>query len=229
MTATRDAQHGYRKQRSTEAALHVITDQALQAMDSGNVCILVLLDLSKCFDVVPHTKLLEKLSLYGVEIPWFRNYLAQHSQQVQVRCADGATLLSDSKVNEIGVYQGGALSCVLYMLFANDLCLCVPEDITVVQFADDTQIMVTGRKCDVDRLVARMEDALRRVYQWFCHNDMKLNAAKTQMLVLGTPAMLRTLAPVTPNFCTTTITESNHCEKPWSDNGPPPDLCATCR
>ena len=63
-----DAQHGYRKQRSTETALHVITDQALQAMDSGNVCIIVLLDLSKCFDVVPHTKLLEKLSLYGVEI-----------------------------------------------------------------------------------------------------------------------------------------------------------------
>ena len=109
-----DAQHGYRKQRSTETALHVRTDQALQAMDSGNICILVLLDLSKCFDVVPHTKLLEKLSLDGVEISWFRNYLAQHSQQVQVRCADGATLLSDSKVNEIGVYQGGVLSCVLY-------------------------------------------------------------------------------------------------------------------
>ena len=98
------------------------------------------------------------------------------------------------------------------MLFANDLCLCVPEDITVVQFAADTQLMVTGSKRDVDRLVARMEDALTRVYQWFCHNDMKLNTAKTQMLVLGTPAMLRTLAPVTLNFCTTTITESKEAK-----------------
>ena len=203
-----DAQHGYRKQRSTETALHVITDQALQAMDSGNIGILVLLDLSKCFDVVPHARLLEKLSMYGVNISWFRDYLAQHSQQVQVRRADGTALLSDSKENAIGVYQGGALSCVLFMLFANDLCLCVPDDVTVVQFADDTQLMVTGRKCDVQQLTARMEDVLGHVYQWFCHNGMKLNAAKTQLIVLGTPAMLRTLAPVRLNFCAATITES---------------------
>ena len=36
-----DAQHGYRKQCSTETALHVITDEALRAMDNGNICILV--------------------------------------------------------------------------------------------------------------------------------------------------------------------------------------------
>ncbi|KAF0310588.1 hypothetical protein FJT64_018450 [Amphibalanus amphitrite] len=55
------------------------------------------------------------------------------SRQVQMRCADGSILLSDSKENTIGVYQGGALSCVLYMLFSNDLCLSVPEDVTIVQ------------------------------------------------------------------------------------------------
>ncbi|KAF0309242.1 Metabotropic glutamate receptor [Amphibalanus amphitrite] len=45
------------------------------------------------------------------------------------------------KENTIGVYQGGALSCVLYMLFSNDLCLSVPEDVTIVQYANDTQLM----------------------------------------------------------------------------------------
>ena len=96
----------------------------------------------------------------------------------------------------------------IFMLFSNDLCLSVPEDVTIVQYADDTQLMVTGRKCDLQSMTARMEDALARVYLWFCHNGMKLNAAKTQMLVIGTPAMLRTLPPVTLNFCATTITES---------------------
>ena len=203
-----DAQHGYRKQRSTETALHAVTDRALQAMDNGNICILVLLDLTKCFDVVPHAKLLEKLSAYGVDVTWFRNYLAHHTQQVQMRSADGTTLLSDSKDNDIGVFQGGALSCVLYMIFSNDLCLCVPPDVTIVQFADDTQLMVTGRKCYVDQLIARMEHALACVFQWFCHNGMRLNTAKTKMLVIGTPAMLRGLAPVTLDFCATNITES---------------------
>ena len=203
-----DAQHGYRKYHSTETALHAITDRALHAMDKGDICILVLLDLSKCFDVVPHEKLLEKLSLYGITTDWFKDYLADHSQQVQVRCADGTTMTSNTKDNTIGVYQGGALSCIMYMLYANDLSLFVPEDVTIVQYADDTQLMVTGRKSDVLRLIARMENALDTVYQWFCHNGMKLNAKKTQMIVLGTPSMLRDLQPIKIQFCGNIINES---------------------
>ena len=38
----------------SEIALHVITDKILQAMDGGESSILVLIDLSKCFDVGPH-------------------------------------------------------------------------------------------------------------------------------------------------------------------------------
>ena len=63
-------QQGYRKLHSTETALNVITDRVLQAMDNGEISILVLLDLSKCFDVVPHQKLLHKLNLYG-DTEWF--------------------------------------------------------------------------------------------------------------------------------------------------------------
>ena len=59
-----DSQHGYRNRHSTETALHIVTDLVMQSMDEGKIYILELLDLSKCFDVVPHTKLLEKLSLH---------------------------------------------------------------------------------------------------------------------------------------------------------------------
>ena len=40
------SQHGYRKGYSTETALHVITDKILEAMDRGEVSILVLIDLT---------------------------------------------------------------------------------------------------------------------------------------------------------------------------------------
>ena len=53
-----------------------------------------------------------------------------------------------------------------------------------------------------------MEHALRKVFDWFCHNGMKLNAKKTQMLVLGTPAMLRNLPPVTLRFSGSVIPDS---------------------
>ena len=107
-------QHGYRKRHSTETALHVMTDRILRAMNSGEVSILVLLDLSKAFDFVPHDKLLEKLALCRVDQHWFDNYLSDHTQQVQVRGSDGGTTLSQ-KPNSIGVFQGGSLSCALYI------------------------------------------------------------------------------------------------------------------
>ena len=203
-----DAQHGYRKNRSTETALHVITDRVLHAMDRGEISVLVLLDLSKCFDVVSHAKLLAKLALYGIDTAWFRSYLSGHTQQVRVQSTGGRHLLSRTRVNSIGVFQGGALSCILYMLFANDLSLRLSSDVTIVQYADDTQLLVSGSKRDIQRLISSMEDALCYVHNWFCHNGMKLNAKKTQMIVLGTPAMLRTLPPVVVRFCGNTITDS---------------------
>ena len=202
------AQHGYRKLHSTETALNVITDRVLDAMDNGEISILVLLDLSKCFDVVPHQKLIEKLKLYGVDTVWFDSYLRGHVQQVQIRRADGTSIVSRPRENSIGVFQGGSLSCVLYMLFASDLSLHVPDGVTIVQFADDTQILVTGKKRDLATIVSLTETALDIIYRWFCQHGMKTNASKTKMLVLGTPAMLRSLPPVTISFCETVLRDT---------------------
>ena len=152
--------------------------------------------------------MLAKLALYGIETDWFRSYLSGHTQQVRVHSSGGRQLLSRTRQNGIGVFQGGALSCILYMLFANDLSLRLPSDVTVVQYADDTQLLVSGPKREVQRLVSGIENALSYVYDWFCHNGMMLNATKTQMLVLGTPAMLRTLPPVVVRFCGNVIADS---------------------
>ena len=94
------------------------------------------------------------------------------------------------------------------MLYANDLSLGVNDDVTIIQYADDTQVLVSGNRRDLHRIVARMQIALNYIYTWFCHNGMKLNTAKTQMLVLGTPAMLRDLPPVSINFCGTVIKDA---------------------
>ena len=102
-----DAQHGYRKNRSCETALHVVTDDILRAMDRGEITLWAMVDLSKCFDMVPHDKLLEKLSLYGIDSFWLSDYLDGHTQQVQVtNSALGSVSRSSIRENTIGVYQG---------------------------------------------------------------------------------------------------------------------------
>ena len=155
-----DAQHGYRKGYSTETALSVITEHVLTAMDSGQISVLVLLDLSKCFDVVPHQGLLNKLSMYGVDTEWFADYLSGHTQQIQIVGGSGVPMRSTVRPNSTGVYQGGSLSCVLYTVFINDLSLFVPDGIRVVQFADDTQLLVSGKKSDLPLSIALLEEAL---------------------------------------------------------------------
>ena len=106
-----------------------------------------------------------------------------------------------------GVFPGGSLSCLLFSIFTNNMCLHVP-DVTIVQFADDTQILVSGKKTDLAGLILRMEQALSKMLAWFCSNNMKVNESKTQMIVLGTRQMLKGLPSVSIRFAGATVHES---------------------
>ena len=82
-------QHGFRPRHSTETALTFISDQILSAIDSGKISLLCLIDLSKCFDVIHHGKLLEKLRTLSIDTSWFQNYLHGHTQSVSFTGSDG--------------------------------------------------------------------------------------------------------------------------------------------
>ena len=200
-------QHGYRTNFSTETALTVMIDKIFTAMDTGDVALLVLIDLSKCFDVVDHELLLSKLKLYNVDTKWFESYLRGHTQQVQIRYPSGHTVRSRSLPNGMGVFQGTALGPLLYSIFSNDLALH-SKDATVIQYADDTQILVTGKKRQMQQLVTTMENTLSVVMDWFNNHSMKVNTAKTQLIVFGTKAMLRHMPPVSVRFGSAVIKES---------------------
>ena len=88
------------------------------------------------------------------------------------------------------------------------MCLYADEDVMITQYADDTQVLVTGRKADLDLLVSCMESALSDLFGWFSQNLMKINAGKTKLLVIGTRQMLRGLPPVTLHVGSARIVES---------------------
>ena len=94
--------------------------------------------------------------------------------------------------NNIGIFQGSALGPLLYCVFANDISQFV-EDAVLVQYADDTQILVSGKKSQIQTVVARMEKVLASLDIWFRANGLKVNATKTQLMLLGSPQNLRTL------------------------------------
>ena len=204
--------HGFRTNHSTETALLTMTDRVYEAMDRRQVALLCMLDLSKCFDVIPYDRLLVKLQQYGVDIRWFTSYLTDHYQQVMMRTPDGRSTLSQPLINPIGTYQGSALGPLLFSIYATDMPLFQPDDVThatcLVQYCDDTQLAVLGRPRDAGALVACMEENLASLAIWLRKNGLKVNADKTQLVVIGTHQNLRQLPPISVEFMGTTITGS---------------------
>ena len=115
--------------------------------------------------------------------------------------------MSSSLPKRIGVYWGGSLSCLLYSIYANDMRLYV-DGVEIIQFADDTQLLITGKIKQLTEMIATMERALSQVSDWFNENRLKVNASKTQMIVFGTRAMLRNQPKIAISFCGTMISES---------------------
>ena len=79
-----DLQSAYLARRSTETAVLKVLSEILMALDSGNLAVMMLLDLSAAFDSVDHITLLQRLKTsYGlndVVINWFTSYLKDRTQ-----------------------------------------------------------------------------------------------------------------------------------------------------
>ena len=91
--------------------------------------------------------------------------------------------------------------------FFNDLSLYVDEKVNITQYADDTQILVTGRKSDIVHLIQHLESALRILFQWFAGHQMKVNSSKTQLIIFGTRQMLHDLPKTSINVNGLTVEE----------------------
>ena len=79
-------QSAYRQYRSTESALIKVVNDIICALDSGDIALLSLLDLSSALDTVDHDILLKRLELsFGLKslpIEWFRSYLTDRYQTI---------------------------------------------------------------------------------------------------------------------------------------------------
>ena len=200
------SQHGFRSGLSTETALSTVSDHILSATDRQELTLLCLLDLSKCFDVIDHSKLLSKLQTYSIDPSWFSSYLRGHTQSVCIAGGRGNQLLSSPLPNPIGVFQGSSLGPLLFQIFANDLPLFAPEA-HVVQYADDTQILLSGKKHSLPQLVTTMEQVLDSLDGWFHTNGLKVNTGKTEFVVFGSRQNCRGLDPISIRFREDTIRE----------------------
>ena len=171
--------HGFLKHLSTETALNVIMEEMLEHIDQNEINLLTLCDLSKAFDSVSHAILLEKLDSLDIDTFWFENYLCERTQSVKIN-----NHISEPKSIAYGVPQGSILGPLLFNIYVNDLKSNL-EDCFLVQYADDSQFLISGKAEEIIDIVETCENKLNIVMHYFAENGLKLNGEKTQFLFTG--------------------------------------------
>ena len=133
-------QSGNKQLHSCETLGVFMTDKVFKAMDSKELTVIVLLDLSKAFDSIDHRKLLTKLKALGLSLgalEWFKSYLTGRTQQVKI----GSVVSEPGHITH-GVPQGSILGPALFNIYLNDLPT-IPNFGDLESYVDDSKLYLS--------------------------------------------------------------------------------------
>ena len=151
-----------------------------KALADGRVVGMVLMDLSKAYNCIPHELLIAKLEAYGFghhSLLLIPNYLSNRKQRVKL-----GFQFSDWQEIKSGVPQGSVLGPLFFNIFINDMLLEDKES-EICNFANDTTIYTNGN--NVESVILSLEEDLSRTLNWFRINHMAANPGKFQVMSLG--------------------------------------------
>ena len=148
--------------------------------DQGDFVGALFVDFKKAFDLVDHSILLNKLSLYKIDqlsLKWFFSYLHCRKQ----------TTISDNDASEYatiktGVPQGSILGPTLFLLFINDLPIFIKTCYADL-FADDATVHTHSFKSQV--IETKLQTGLNRTVTWSKQHKMQVHLGKTNYMILG--------------------------------------------
>ena len=140
---------------------------------------MAILDFSKAFDKVAHSRLKHKLHFYGIRgnlLGWLESFLSNRTQQVVV----GDTHSSYSAVTS-GVPQGSVLGPVLFLLYINDITTNIHSQLRL--FANDCLVYQLINSTDDHQILQSDLDTLTT---WTRRWQMEFNVSKCKVLQVST-------------------------------------------
>ena len=171
-------QFAYRANRSTEDAVATALHAALSHLEQpGSYVRMLFVDFSSAFNTILPHRLVDILGDLGFPhntCMWIKSFLTGRSQRVRVGRHTSTSLSLGT-----GSPQGCVLSPLLYTLYTHT-CTPAHRSNTIVKFADDTTVVGLISKGDE----SAYRDEVVQLSEWCGENNLLLNTAKTQELVV---------------------------------------------
>lgn len=165
-------QHGFFSGRSTSTNLVLFTEYCLSAFERGCQVEAIYTDLSKAFDKVSHSILLDKLQELGFHsnfLSWIASYLHNRVCTVKVE-----SFVSSPYIQTSGVPQGSILGPLLFILFINGISSCFSTS-RFLLYADDLKIF---HKIESMSDVFDLQNDLDNLLSWCISNKLLINLSK---------------------------------------------------
>lgn len=175
-------QSGFRSKRSTKTALLKVCDDIMRGIDRKGIAVLLLLDFTKAFDSISHSRLLKKLrDKFGFgssAVNLVHSYLTGRTQAVFFN-----GLVSEEVLITSGVPQGSVVGPLLFSMYINDLP-SVLRHCLVHMFADDVQLYCFDPNVSTDEIIHRINEDVCRIVEWCNRNTLFINPVKSQAIVM---------------------------------------------
>ena len=176
-----DIQMGFRKGRSTEAALFLLTSQVEKVWKEGMVASLLSLDISGAYDRVLPKILQQILKRKGIPV-WLASWIYSF-------CDKRSTTLvfDDSESYSIpihcGVSQGSPLSPILFLFYISELHETVhtpSSGVSALGFADDTNLLAFGHFLKSNLL--KLKNTHHKCLSWAARHGIVFSPEKYEIL-----------------------------------------------
>ena len=179
-----EKQFGFQSGYSTNDAIVQLVDKIFDSFEKEQFTLGVFNDLSKAFDTVDHSILLNKLKFYGItdkNLAWFESYLSNRKQYIEI----GENSKTDLKYVTCGVPQGSNLGPLLFLVYVNDLPNA-SRLLDPIMFANDTNLFFNHKS--IKHLFTVVNNELVNIKDWFTANKLSLNVEKTKYSFFHKPS-----------------------------------------
>lgn len=160
--------------------------EAINIVNKKQYAVGILLDMTKAYDKVQFSILLDKLYKIGIRgkaHKWFTSYLKNREQYVEIESCNPdlkqiINIRSDKKIINASIPQGSVIGCLLFLIYINDLPKITKEP--CVLFADDISLLTA---CDnTVGLNERLQNIFDKIAEWMKDHYLEINYEKTKLI-----------------------------------------------